>query len=171
MKPESMLKGRMAETLFEELMRQSGNIVYRFGYEAIVQNLTQLEDKFDRYSEVGERIGAIPDFIVVDKKGKPTFVEVKFRWEPNVKLHKESLAIIEKVAKFWNARIVFVNCWEQPYFRISDPPYIDKNKKLMLKPLIQEEDWKIDKKLYGEYEELVHRYLTPTLVPPKNKNT
>jgi hypothetical protein len=50
---EGMLKGRMAETLFEELMRRSGNIVYRFGYEAIVQNLVQLEKQFDRYSEVG----------------------------------------------------------------------------------------------------------------------
>lgn len=168
MNPESMLKGRMAETLFEELMRQSGNIVYRFGYEAIVQNLTQLEEKFDRYSEVGERIRAIPDFIVIDRKGKPDFVEVKFRWKPDVELHKESLEILEHIKKFWNARIVFVNCWEQPYFRISDPPYFDKNKKLMLKPLIQEEDWKIDKKLYGEYENLVHRYLTPTLVPTKN---
>jgi hypothetical protein len=32
---ESMLKGRMAETLVGELPRKSGNTVYRFGYEAI----------------------------------------------------------------------------------------------------------------------------------------
>jgi len=81
MNPESMLKGRMAETLTEELLRQSGNAVYRFGYEAIVQNLAQLANSFDRYSEVGERIRAIPDFIIVDKNGKPDFVEVKFRWK------------------------------------------------------------------------------------------
>ena len=62
MNPESMLKGRMGETLVEELLRQSGNIVYRFGYEAIVQNLTQLEENFDRYSEVGERIRGLPQF-------------------------------------------------------------------------------------------------------------
>ena len=167
MSPESMLKGRMAETLFEELMRQSGNIVYRFGYEAIVQNLTQLEEKFDRYSEVGERIRAIPDFIVIDRNGKPDFVEVKFRWKPE--LHEGDYKMLEKINRFWNARIVFINCWEQPYFRISDPPYFDKNKKLMLKSLIQEENWKIDKKLYEEYENLVHKYLTPTLVPSKKK--
>lgn len=41
MNPESMLKGRIAEALVEELLRQSGNIVHRFGYEAIVQNLVQ----------------------------------------------------------------------------------------------------------------------------------
>ena len=164
MNPESMLKGRMAETLVEELLKQSGNIVYRFGYEALVQNLTQLEEKFDRYSEVGERIRAIPDFIVIDKKGNPTFVEVKFRWKSE--LHKDDYWLIEKIKTFWGAKLVLVNCWEQPYFRISSPPYI-KNKKLISKPLIQEDNWKIDKKVYGECERLVHRYLTPTLIPNK----
>src|SRR3990167_1311736 len=170
MNPESMLKGRMAETLFEELMRQSGNIVYRFGYEAIVQNLTQLEEKFDRYSEVGERIRAIPDFIVVDRKGNPEFVEVKFRWKPDNELHSDSVKILEHVAKYWNAKVVFINCWEQPYFRICEPPYFDSNKKLVARPLLEEKEWKIEKKLYDEYEELVHKYLTPTLIPARNKN-
>ena len=168
MNPESMLKGRMAETLFEELMRQSGNIVYRFGYEAILQNLTQLEEKFDRYSEVGERIRAIPDFIVIDRKGKPDFVEVKFRWKPE--LHQNDYKMLEGIEKFWNAKVVFVNCWVAPYFRIADPPYIGENKKLVARPLLEEKEWKIDKKLYDEYEELVHKYLTPTLIPARNKN-
>src|SRR3989338_4324772 len=128
MNSESMLKGRMAETLFEELMRQSGNIVYRFGYEAIVQNLTQLEEKFDRYSDVGERIRAIPDFIVIDKKGNPTFVEVKFRWNGRFDSERDSERI-QNMLKFWQAKFVLVNCWEQPYFRISEPPYLDRNKK------------------------------------------
>lgn len=160
----------MAETLFEKLMRQSGNIVYRFWYEAIVQNLTQLEERFDRYSEVGERIRAIPDFIVIDRKGKPEFVEVKFRWKPDNELHTESIKILEHVAKYWNARVVFINCWEQPYFRICEPPYFDSDKKLVAHPLLEEKEWKIEKRLYDEYEELVHKYLTPTLIPSRNKN-
>jgi len=165
MNPESMLKGRMAETLVEELLKQSGNIVYRFGYEALVQNLTQLEEKFDRFSEVGERIRAIPDFIVIDKKGKPEFLEVKFRWKPE--LHRDDYRLLEKINRFWGAKLVLVNCWEQPYFRISDPPYVDKNKRIRLRPLSSETNWKIDKGVYEECERLVHRYLTPTLVPPR----
>lgn len=168
MNPENMLKGRMAETLVEELLRQSGNIVYRFGYESIVQNLTQLEDKFDRYSEVGEKIRAIPDFIVIDKKGKPIFVEVKFRWKPE--LHESDYKMLEKINNFWAAKIIFVNCWEQSYFRVCNPPYIDKNKILILKPLLQENNWQIDKNLYEAYEDLVYRYLTPTLIPTKKKS-
>ena len=157
----------MAETLFEELMRQSGNIVYRFGYEAIVQNLTQLEEKFDRYSEVGERIRAIPDFIVIDKTGKPVFVEVKFRWRPE--LHDNDYRMLEKIDKFWGARMVFINCWEQPYFRVADPPYF-RNKKLALRPLTDISNWKISKEVYKEYEGLVHKYLTPTLIPKQTNN-
>ncbi len=155
----------MAETLVEELLKNSGNIVYRFGYEAIVQNLVQLEGNFDRNSEVGERIRAIPDFIVIDGNGNPNFLEVKFRWKPEI--NQNDFSLLEKIHKFWNARIVFVNCWEQPYFRISEPPYVNNRRELVSRPLIEINEWKIDRKIYEEYEELVHRYLTPTLVPPK----
>jgi len=162
---ESMLKGRMAETLFEELMRQSDNIVYRFGYEAIVQNLTQLEEKFDRYSKVGERIRAIPDFIVIDRRGNPEFVEVKFRWDGRLDSNRDKQRLAN-LLKYWEAKFIVVNCSEQPYFRISDPPYMGKNGNFVWKPLVDEAGWKIDPKIYREYEELVHRYLTPTRIPP-----
>src|SRR3989344_5486987 len=138
---ENILKGRMAETLFEELMKKSGNIVYRFGYEAIVQNLTQLEESFDRYSEVGERIRAIPDFIVVDKRWKPEFVEAKFRWDG--KLSAKDYSRFEKIQSFWNAKIIIINCWEQPYFRVSEPPYFDKSKGLISEPLLSVAEWNI----------------------------
>ncbi|OGI91728.1 hypothetical protein A2933_01785 [Candidatus Nomurabacteria bacterium RIFCSPLOWO2_01_FULL_46_18] len=161
---ESMLKGRMAETLFEELLKESGNIVYRFGYEALVQNLVQLEKSFDRYGEVGEKIRAIPDFIVIDKSGRPDFVEVKFRWKPE--LHESDKRRFDQVAKYWGAKMVLVNCWEQPYFRISEPPYF-KNDKLILKPMSEFSAWGINKETYLNYEGLVHKYLTPTLIPKR----
>ena len=146
---------------------QSDNVVYRFGYETIVKNLAQLANSFDHDSEVGEKIRAIPDFIVVDRKGSPNFVEVKFRYRVDMALYDETIKIIERIDKFWKAKIIFVNCWEQPYFRVSEPPYLDKNKKLRLKPLLEEKNWRIDKKIYDDYEELVHKYLSPTLIPSK----
>ena len=163
---ESMLKGRMAETLFEELIRASGNIVYRFGYEAIVQNLTQLEEKFDRFSDVGKKVRSIPDFIVLDKRGKPLFVEVKFRYRPAA--HADDFERFNYVQKTWDATLVLVNCWEQPYFRVAKPPYFDGKKQLQLKPLMSASEWDIQKRVYDEYETLVHKYLTPTLVPKKS---
>ena len=162
-----MLKGRMAETLIEELLRQCGNIVYRFGYEAIVQNLTQLEERFDRFSEVGERIRSIPDFIIISRRGKPTFVEVKFRWDG--KLHRSDYRSLENIHKLWNAKMIFVNCWEPPYFRVAEPPYVDRNKRLTTSPLAEETEWHIDKNIYDEYERLVYKYLTPTLIPARRR--
>ncbi len=158
---EGILKGRMAETLVEELFKKSGNTVYRFGYEAVLQNLVQLERKFDRDSEVGQRIRAIPDFIVINKDGEPSFVEVKFRW--NGELTKDDFSRIEKIEKFWNSPILMVNCKEKPYFKIAMPPYFDSDKKLITKPLIEFDDWKIDPTTYKEAENLVEKYLAPTM--------
>lgn len=43
MEPENIIKGRIAEAIIEELLRTSGNKVYRFGYESILQNLIQTD--------------------------------------------------------------------------------------------------------------------------------
>ena len=158
-----MLKGRMAETLVEELLRKSGNVVYRFGYEAILQNLTQIQKSFDLHSEAGERIRAIPDFIVIDTDGNPIFVEVKFRW--NGKPHEDDKVRLERIRNFWNAKIIFVNCSEKPFFRVTDPPYIDSGGIMVCKPLIEDSSWKFDQGVYEEFEKLVSKYLTPTLTP------
>jgi hypothetical protein len=74
-----MLKGRMAESLVEELFKLSGHKIYRFGYESVLQNLTQVESNFEKHNDVAEKIRAIPDFIAIDSTGKPMFLEVKFR--------------------------------------------------------------------------------------------
>ena len=159
---ESMLKGRMAETLVEELLRKSGNAIYRFGYEAIIQNLAQIQQSFDRHTETGERIRAIPDFIIIDLKGNPIFLEVKFRW--NGQLHDNDKERLERIKKFWSAKIIFVNCSQKPFFQISSPPYIDEAGKLLSKPLFEENAWRIDPVKYKEFEELVEKYLAPTLI-------
>lgn len=166
---EGMLKGRMAETLVDELLRKSGNTVYRFGYEAILQNLTQIKKAFDLHSEVGQRIRAIPDFIVIGNDGNPIFVEVKFRW--NGKLHENDKASIERIKHFWNAKMIFVNCYEKPFFRVSNAPYINDEGFLVSKALTEDPDWKIDPIVYSEFEALVEKYLSPTLTSADDKPT
>lgn len=168
--PENMLKGRMAETLVEDLLKQSGNSVYRFGYEAILQNLTQIQQNFDRYSDAGERIRAIPDFIVVDYVGKPIFLEVKFRWDG--KPHREDVERFKKIETFWNARMILVNCVEKPYFRIIDPPYLDVSTTLFnWKPLCDDSVWSIDKNVYAHFESLVEKYLVQSFIPDTQNNS
>jgi hypothetical protein len=104
----------------------------------------------------------MPDFIVIDKKGKPIFVEVKFRGR--MELYRRDYEKLEKLNNLWSAKLIIVNCSEWPYFRVSDPPYIDKNHNLILRPLLEETIWEIDKKLYDKCEELVFRYLTSTSI-------
>jgi hypothetical protein len=162
MDPEGMLKGRMAETLVEELLRKSGNTIYRFGYEAILQNLTQIEKSFNGIGEAGNRIRAIPDFIVLDKEGNSTFLEVKFRW--NGQLHELDHERLVRIKDFWNAKIIFVNCSQKPYFKISYPPYFDNEGQFRSRPLTEETEWRIDPNAYQKSEDLVEKYLTPTLI-------
>lgn len=80
--------------------------------------------------------------------------------------NKSDIQRLEKLCKYWNAKLVIVNCWQQPYFQISEPPYTSKGK-LLLTPLLDEKNWRIDKNAYALFEELVHKYLTPTLVPSR----
>lgn len=160
---EDLLKGRIAETLFEELMRKSGHTVYRFGYEAVVQNLIQLEEGFDRNTEVGERIQAIPDFLVLIDNKTPIFVEVKFRW--NGEMGEKDQKRLENLAKYWNAKFVLIRRKPRPpYFFVADPPYM-KDGKLVLRPLVCEAGWKINRAEYEKCEDLIRRYcahLKPT---------
>lgn len=159
---ENMLKGRMAESLFEELLKKSGNKVYRFGYEAILQNLTQIQRSFDIDSETGYRIRAIPDFVVVNHKGETDFVEVKFRWSG--KLHKEDHERLKRIRSYWQAKLVVVNCLNEPYFRVSRPPYFNKEDKFCSRSVLEESSWNIKEEDYKEYEVLVEKYLKLTLV-------
>lgn len=162
MDAEALLKGRMAETLVEELLRASGNTVYRFGYEQALPNLDQIGKGFKRNTEVGERIRAIPDLIVIDVEGRPSFVEVKFRWTPTGPLHQNTIDALKRTEKYWKARVVFVNCVKKPYFRVMEPPYF-KGRGIRTQPLLSVDEWRVDPSLYGEFERLTLKYFNATL--------
>jgi len=155
MEPKNILKGRMAESLAEELLKQCGNKVYRFGYEAILQNLTQLEKAFDREDEVGQRIKSIPDFIIINKKGRHFFVEVKFRTDPII--YSKDIGRLDLIEKFWKARIILLTV-KKPYFRISVSPYLNKKGEWNLTPLEEDKDLEINKKILDQFNQLVEEY-------------
>jgi len=155
MEPENILKGRMAESLVEELFKQCGNKVYRFGYEAILQNLTQLEKLFNRESEVGQRISSIPDFIVINKQGKPFFVEVKFRTDFVV--YSKDIGRLDFIEKFWQVKIILVTT-QHPYFRVSNSPYLDEKQQWNWISLKGDHNFEISDDILKHFDELVGKY-------------
>jgi len=158
--PENMLKGDMAQSLVENLLRAVGNQVYRFGYESILQNLTQVDRVFDRYSDEGEQISSIPDFLVVNKKGRPILIEVKFRW--NGMWQKDDIQKLKNVKDFWKAQIILVNCASKPYFRLLAPPY-----DVSIKNSLYESDEfgmnDVPRSIFDKFDSLVEKYISVTL--------
>ena len=147
---EDLLKGRMAECLVEDLLKQSGNRVYRFGYESILQNLTQISDhlSFDRKEAVSKKLKSIPDFVVINREKKPFFVEVKFRTK--VKIYESDLRLIKDL---WQAKVVMVTI-EKPYFRILDT----RSEERSWIPLVKDLDLGVEGKVLERFNKLVEKY-------------
>ncbi len=73
---ENMIKGRIAETLVEELFLSLGYNVFRYGMENTVPGIMKLLKGVR--GDVAKNIRRMPDFVV--QKGKDVFfIEVKFR--------------------------------------------------------------------------------------------
>lgn len=167
MNPENVLKGRMAEALVNELLRQAGHHVYRFGYEAVLQNLTQIEQKaLYGDSDIVRQIRSIPDFLCV-KDNKPFFVEVKFRsvwkyqFDKNTKEDRDDIAQLERINQFWKAKVIFVTV-VKPYFRILRPPYFDTDLKVTFSSVEDDKDLDITVDILPEFNRLVEKYLIST---------
>ena len=142
-----MLKGRIAEAIVEEMLKEAGFQVYRFGYEAVIQNLTQVNAKL-KITTTGRKILSMPDFIVI-KDGFAEFIEVKFRSSrPDNKSDD-----FKNLAETWpEAKRLFV-CKDEPYFRIANIiDFVDKD---YLFPLEKDKHMKVDEKLIKKYSKQV----------------
>lgn len=85
---EDLIKGRIAETIFEQMFRESGKFtILKFGYENTTPELAQFQHRL-KNRKVLDKIRHAPDFLIIneDKTGA-YFVEVKFR----SKIHKSEI--------------------------------------------------------------------------------
>jgi len=75
---ESMIKGRIAETLIEELFLSLDYNVFRYGMENTVPGIMELLKGVR--SDVATNIRRMPDYVIQHRKTKEVFfIEVKFR--------------------------------------------------------------------------------------------
>ncbi len=75
---ESIIKGRIAETLIQELFLNLGYSVFRYGMENTIPGIMTLLKGVK--SETAKQIRRMPDFVIQHSKtGEVFFIEVKFR--------------------------------------------------------------------------------------------
>lgn len=87
---ESMIKGRIAETLIEELFLSLGYNVFRYGMENTVPGIMKLLKGVK--TEVADNIRRMPDFVVQHPEKKDVyFVEIKFRKDEEFTINDSSL--------------------------------------------------------------------------------
>ena len=100
---EGMIKGRIAETLVEELFLSLGYNVFRYGMENTVPGIMTLLKGVR--SDVADTIRKMPDFVIQNANtGDVYFVEVKFRASEEF-----SLSDVEKDYPFENAFFIIVS--------------------------------------------------------------
>jgi len=76
---DSIIKGRLAEAIIEELFISLGYEVHRYGMENTIPGFM---NRFSAKGEVAFKIRRMPDFVVV-KDSEPFFIEVKYRSNDN----------------------------------------------------------------------------------------
>ena len=74
---EDMIKGRIAEAIVKCMFEDLGFEVIPYGYEHTCPTLAKKERLIK--GDVKNQIRKAPDFIIVDKEGDASFIEVKYR--------------------------------------------------------------------------------------------
>lgn len=98
-----MIKGRIAETLIQELFLSLGYNVFRYGMENTIPGIMELLKGVR--SDVAQEIRRMPDFVIQDPKTKSVFfIEVKFRASGEFKIND-----LPKNYPYENAYIVLVS--------------------------------------------------------------
>lgn len=98
-----MIKGRIAETLVQELFLSLGYNVFRYGMENTIPGIMELLKGVR--SDVAQEIRRMPDFVMQNPKTKDVyFVEVKFRASGEFKLKD-----LPKNYPYENAYIILVS--------------------------------------------------------------
>ncbi|HSA84384.1 MAG TPA: hypothetical protein VLF20_05895, partial [Patescibacteria group bacterium] len=96
----NLIKGRIVETVFEEMFRASGEFtVLPIGYEHTTPTLAQYQHLLE-VKNVLENIRNAPDFALISQDNKKVFlVEVKYR---NELKSEEILEIAKDTLTRWN---------------------------------------------------------------------
>ncbi len=132
----NLVKGRIAETIFAQMFRDTGNYtVLEFGYEKVIPELVR--QNYNHENPVIESLRVAPDFAVINQDTKEVrLIEVKYR----VRLDPSEIKkTAEKMHQSWNPSYLFIATLKGFYFdeitRIIDcngyiAPLVDISKEI-----------------------------------------
>ncbi len=148
---EKLIKGRIAEIIFEMMFRSEGYKVTHFGYEYIASEFTREEIREVKENQaVLENIRHSPDFIITDSANRINFVEVKLQ-------SKLDFALLQNMAQAtyerWSDAWYFVASREGFYFSPCEQIAKTADKLALLDTDL------ISQKTQDDYLELLLRYL------------
>ena len=109
----SFIRGKIAETIFEEMFLEAGDYtIIPFGYEKIVPELAN-HKRFPSAQKVLDNIRTSPDYaVIMPDRNRILLIEVKFRCTLDM---KEIIEIAEEQLKRWNPSWVFLATLDKLY--------------------------------------------------------
>lgn len=109
----NLVKGRIAETIFAQMFRDTGQYtVLEFGYEKVMPQL--VNGNYHHDDPVIESLRVVPDFAVINQESKEVrLIEVKYRQALN---HKNVLECARKMHASWNPSYLFIATLDGFYF-------------------------------------------------------
>lgn len=152
---KQLVKGRIAETLFEQMLRDAGGFtILAFGYESVLPELAHRQHDLQA-EETMEIIRRAPDFAVIDNKShEVNLIEVKYRMNPRA---ENILNIASLMHDSWKPAYLFL-ATPMGFFYDKASDIIEQKgiiKKLNKYPQITDE-------LQEKYIELLNQFIPPT---------
>jgi len=146
---EQLLKGRVAENIFELMFRETKKYeILPLGYERVAPALAQYHH-LAQVNQVLENIRHLPDFVLISNDKKDIhFVEVKYRAHIS---EKDTLEIAEKILSHYNSVFLFVATPEKFYFETCELVKQNGGK-------INELTW-VDSEIQKKYLELLKDFI------------
>lgn len=150
---KNLVKGRIAETLFEQMLRDAGCFtILSFGYEQIIPELAHRQNDV-KAQETMEIIRRAPDFAVINNDTHDVYlIEVKYLMRPT------SNTILTDAKRMFES-------WKPSYLFLATPDgfYFDKAGEIVknggeIKPFVHPQ---IPKELQAKYTQLLNEFITP----------
>lgn len=151
----NLVKGRIAETLFEQMLRGAGGFtILAFGYENVLPELThKRENMVD--NETMDIIKRSPDFVVINNDNHEVYlIEVKYR---TCMKKDDNMKIANRMAESWKPSYLFIMTPHGFYF---DKALTIVNNGGDIAPLSNSSVLPISEQLQSDYAGLLNEYIT-----------